>query len=39
MKLMECVENKEHPLIQIVRMYLHNTNSVLFQMVNTFKKP
>jgi hypothetical protein len=30
MKLMEYVEGKEDPLIQVVRMHLHNTNSVLF---------
>jgi hypothetical protein len=40
MKLMECAESKEEPLIQMVRMYLHvhNTNSTFFHMVNNFKK-
>jgi alpha-D-ribose 1-methylphosphonate 5-triphosphate diphosphatase PhnM len=37
-KLVEYVESKEHPLIQVVRTHQHNTNSTLFQTVNKFKK-
>jgi hypothetical protein len=32
------VENKEDPLIQIVRTHQHNTNSALLQTANKFKK-
>jgi hypothetical protein len=38
MKLMECVESKEDPLIQIVRTHQHHTNSTLLQKVKNFKK-
>jgi hypothetical protein len=36
--LVEYVENKEDPLIQIVRTHQHNTNSALLQTANKFKK-
>jgi hypothetical protein len=36
--LVEYVENKENPLIQIVRTHQHNTNSALLQTANKFKK-
>jgi hypothetical protein len=36
--LVEYVENKEDPLIQIVRTLQHNTNSALLQTANKFKK-
>jgi hypothetical protein len=36
--LVEYVENKEDPLIQIVRTQQHNTNSELLQTANKFKK-
>jgi hypothetical protein len=38
LNLVEYVENKEDPLIQIVRTHQHNTNSALLQTANTFKK-
>jgi hypothetical protein len=38
MKLMECVESKEDPLIQIVRTHQHYTNSTLIQTVGYLKK-
>jgi hypothetical protein len=37
-KLVDCVEHKEDPLIQIVRTHEHNTNSALLQTVNNFNK-
>jgi hypothetical protein len=37
-KLMEYAESKEDPMIQIVRMHQHNTNSALLQTANKFKK-
>jgi hypothetical protein len=37
LNLMEYVENKEDPLIQIVRTHQHNTNSALLQTANKFK--
>jgi NAD-dependent SIR2 family protein deacetylase len=36
--LVEYVESKEDPLMQIVRTHQHNTNSALLQTANTFKK-
>jgi hypothetical protein len=33
----EYVENKEDPLIKIVRTHEHNTNSTLLQTANKFK--
>jgi hypothetical protein len=36
--LVEYVESKEDPLIQIVRTQQHNTNSALLQTANKFKK-
>jgi hypothetical protein len=36
--LVEYVESKEDPLIKIVRTHEHNTNSVLLQTANKFKK-
>jgi hypothetical protein len=36
--LVEYVENKEDPLIQIVRTHQHNTNTALLQTANKFKK-
>jgi hypothetical protein len=36
--LVEYVESKEDPLIQIVRTHQHNTNSALLQTDNKFKK-
>jgi hypothetical protein len=36
--LVEYVENKEDPLIQIVRTHQNNTNSALLQIANKFKK-
>jgi hypothetical protein len=36
--LVEYVESKEDPLIQIVRTHQHNTNSALLQAANKFKK-
>jgi hypothetical protein len=36
--LVENVENKEDPLIQIIRTRQHNTNSALLQTANKFKK-
>jgi hypothetical protein len=36
--LVEYLENKEDPLIQIVRTHQHNTNSALLQTANKFKK-
>jgi hypothetical protein len=36
--LVEYVESKEDPLIQIVRTHQHNTNSALLQTANKFKK-
>jgi myo-inositol-1-phosphate synthase len=38
LNLVEYVENKEDPLIQIVRKHQHNTNSALLQTANKFKK-
>jgi hypothetical protein len=38
LNLVECVENKEDSLIQIVRTHQHNTNSALLQTANKFKK-
>jgi hypothetical protein len=38
LNLVEYVENKEGPLIQIVRTHQHNTNSALLQTANKFKK-
>jgi hypothetical protein len=38
LSLVEYVENKEDPLIQIVRTHQHNTNSALLQTANKFKK-
>jgi hypothetical protein len=38
MKLMEYVESKEDPLIEIVRMHNHNTNLTLLQAVRNSKK-
>jgi hypothetical protein len=35
--LVEYVESKENPLIQIVRTHQHNTNSALLQTANKFK--
>jgi len=37
MKLMEYVESKEDPLIQIVRTHQHYKNSALLQTVTNFK--
>jgi hypothetical protein len=36
LSLMEYIESKEDPLIQIVRIRQHNTNSALLQTANTF---
>jgi hypothetical protein len=36
--LVEYVESKEDPLIQIVRTHQHNTKSALLQKANKFKK-
>jgi hypothetical protein len=36
--LVEYVESKEDPLIQIVRTHQHNTNSALLQTANKFKQ-
>jgi hypothetical protein len=36
--LVEYVESKEDPLIQIVRTHQHNTNSASLQTANNFKK-
>jgi hypothetical protein len=38
LSLVEYVENKEDPLIQIVRTHQHNTNSALLQTAKNFKK-
>jgi hypothetical protein len=38
LNLVEYVENKEDPLIQIVRTHQHNTDSTLLQTANKFKK-
>jgi hypothetical protein len=38
LNLVEYVENKEDPLIQIVRTHQHNTTSALLQIVNKFQK-
>jgi hypothetical protein len=38
LNLVEYVESKEDPLIQIVRTHPHNTNSALLQTANKFKK-
>jgi hypothetical protein len=37
-KLMEYVESKEYPLIQIVMTYQHHTNKTLLRTVKDFKK-
>jgi len=37
-KLMEYVERKEDPLIQIVRTHQHHTDSTLLRTVKNFKK-
>jgi len=36
-KLKEYVDSKEHPLIQIVRMYQHTTNSAMLQIARSLK--
>jgi hypothetical protein len=38
LNLVEYVESKDDPLIQIVRTHQHNTNSTLLQTPNKFKK-
>jgi hypothetical protein len=38
MKLMEYVESKADPLIQIIRTHQHHMNWTLVQTVNYFKK-
>jgi hypothetical protein len=38
LNLVEYIESKEDPLIQIVRTHQHNTNSALLQTANKFKK-
>jgi hypothetical protein len=38
LNLVEYVENKEDPLIRIVRTHQHNTNSALLRTANKFKK-
>jgi hypothetical protein len=38
LNLVEYVESKEDPLIQIVRTQQHNTNSASLQTANKFKK-
>jgi hypothetical protein len=38
LSLVEYVESKEDPLIQIVTIHQHNTNSALLQTGNKFKK-
>jgi hypothetical protein len=38
LNLVECVESKDDPLIQIVRTHQHNTNSALLQTANKFNK-
>jgi hypothetical protein len=38
LNLVECVESKEDPLIQIARTHQHNTNSALLQTNNRFKR-
>lgn len=38
MKLMQYVQSKEDPLMQIVKTCLHDTDSALFPTVNKFKK-
>jgi hypothetical protein len=38
LNLVEYVESKEDPLIQIVRTHQHNTNLALLQTANKFKK-
>jgi hypothetical protein len=38
LSLVEYVESKEVPLIQIVRTHQQNTNSALLQTANKFKK-
>jgi hypothetical protein len=37
MKLVEYVESKADPLIQVVRTHQHHTNSTLLQIVEDFK--
>jgi hypothetical protein len=36
-KLKEYVDSKEYPLIQIVRMYQHTTNSAMLQTAKSLK--
>jgi hypothetical protein len=36
-KLKEYVDSKEHPLIQIIRMYQHTTNSATLQTARSLK--
>jgi hypothetical protein len=38
LNLVEYVDSKEDPLIQIVRSHKHNTDSALLQTADTFKK-
>jgi hypothetical protein len=38
LNLVEYVESKDDPLIQIVRTHQHNTNLALLQTANKFKK-
>jgi hypothetical protein len=38
LNLVEYIENKEDPLIQILRTHQHNTNSALLQTANKVKK-
>jgi hypothetical protein len=37
-KFMEYEESKEYPIIQIVRIHQHHTNSTPLQKVKNFKK-
>jgi hypothetical protein len=36
LNLVECIESKEDPLIQILRTHQHNTDSALLQTANKF---
>jgi hypothetical protein len=38
MKLMECIESNEDPLIKVVRTHRHHTNSVLLETVKNCMK-
>lgn len=36
MKLVKSIESKEDPLMEILRTYQINTNSILFQIIKNF---